>query len=307
MAWEPAVKSHDEGAFLGIQPPYCDEHKSRFFILPVPYDGCPSATAALLAGPRSIIEASRRVEHFDEELWRDFGRVGICTLPESLSTAPPPEMVTALEQQVAGLLRVGKRPILLGGDNAVTLGGVMGALRQWPGLSVLQFGAHANLREEAGGSRHDLSCMATRIAAECPLVQVGVRSLSEAEAGRADTGRVTTIMAGDIVDQDFPAQVVPLVTEALERRVWISLDADVLDPAAFPAVARPEPGGLDFTQLCRLLRGVIEEKEVVGMDLVGTSPQREGDHSPYIAARLAYKFICYSAQFLGLNPIKVGH
>ena len=306
MTWDPPVESDDTGAFLGIRSPYNDEQKSRFFILPVPYDGCPSAGSATLAGPRSIIAASHRVEHFDEELWKDFGRVGICTLEEFLSTAPPQEMVAALEQRVAGLLRVGKRPILLGGDNAVSLGGVLGARRQWPGLSVLQLAAHANLRDGAGQASHDLSSMATRIAAECPLVQLGVRSLSEAEAGRADTGRVTTLMAGDVVARDFPSQVVPLVTEALERRVWISIEADVLDPACFPAVERPEPGGLHFHQVCRVLQGVVEQKEVIGMDLVGTAPGRERDASPYVAARLVYKFICYSAQTLGLGPLKIG-
>ncbi|HEV7431527.1 MAG TPA: arginase family protein, partial [Steroidobacteraceae bacterium] len=54
--------------------------------------------------------------------------------------------------------------------------------------------------------------------------------------------------------------------------VYITIDADGLDPTEMPGVMAPAPGGLLFRQLAPLLRAVARAHRIVGMDLVEVAP-----------------------------------
>ena len=55
----------------------------------------------------------------------------------------------------------------------------------------------------------------------------------------------------------------------------------------------PEPGGLDWYQVTGLLRLVAAEKNVVAADIVEVMPIPGQAVTEFLAARLAYKLICY--------------
>jgi agmatinase len=54
--------------------------------------------------------------------------------------------------------------------------------------------------------------------------------------------------------------------------VYITVDADGLDPTEMPGVMAPSPGGLLFRQLAPLLRAIARKHRIVGMDLVEVAP-----------------------------------
>jgi agmatinase len=54
--------------------------------------------------------------------------------------------------------------------------------------------------------------------------------------------------------------------------VYISIDADGMDPAEMPGVLAPVPGGLKFTLVAYLLRETARCHRVVGMDIVEIAP-----------------------------------
>ena len=58
------------------------------------------------------------------------------------------------------------------------------------------------------------------------------------------------------------------------KRVWIDLDADVLDPAFAPAVPQPLPFGLTPMQLLALLDAAWSDK-VVGVSVSEFDPGRD--------------------------------
>ncbi len=293
------------GDFLGISEPWNDVSKARFVVLPVSYESTTTYLKGTSAGPRAILEASQQVELFDEELWRDFSRVGISTLDEFVFDGPPQDLAQKLEPVVGDLFRRGKRVLILGGEHSISLGPVRAAARYWPDLTVLQFDAHADLRESYQGSRFSHACIAKRILQECPITQLGIRSLSEEEAGIADKGNVTTFYAKDMLARDLKREVIPQVIESLGEQVYVSFDVDVFDPSLFPGTGTPEPGGLDWYHVCEILRAVINNRDVVGMDIVETLPLSSHFVSEFIAARLGYKFICYISQHEMLGPISV--
>ena len=61
-----------------------------------------------------------------------------------------------------------------------------------------------------------------------------------------------------------------------------------------PGTGTPEPRGLDWYQVIRLIRGAFRRHEVIGLDIVvELAPIAEITGPDVIAAKLAYKAIGY--------------
>ena len=66
--------------------------------------------------------------------------------------------------------------------------------------------------------------------------------------------------------------------ELAGKRLYISVDVDVLDPAFAPGVSNPDPGGLTSQQMIKMLRGLAIQNEVVGIDFCEYSPLMDDQH-----------------------------
>src|SRR5687768_4044977 len=76
--------------FLGLDEAASAFDSARAVILPVPYEATTSYGGGTRAGPGAIIESSRYIELYDQELDCEPYDVGICTLPSvELSGAGP--------------------------------------------------------------------------------------------------------------------------------------------------------------------------------------------------------------------------
>jgi agmatinase len=241
-------------------------------------------------GPQAILETSRQLELYDEELEREPYRVGICTLPPLEPVAEGPEqMIARIKRVVSEVLAGGKFPLLLGGDHSITLGAVQ-ALTASGKLSVLQLDAHADLRDEYQGTKWSHACVGRRIGELAGLVQLGVRSLSREEAEFLEVSEITMITARTLLEDPRPAE---RAIDRLKDPLYITVDLDVLDPALMPAVGTPEPGGLDWQSTLALLRYASKTHRVVGCDLVELAPIPGLSAPDYLAAKLVYKMIGY--------------
>ena len=286
--------------FAALPPEFSNWKRARVALLPVPYDGTASYRGGARRGPLAILEASPQLELYDEELQREPYRVGVATLPPLDVVIEPEAMLRRVERAVSLILQAGKFPIALGGDHSLTLGVVRALVERYGPLSVLQLDAHPDLREEYQGSRLSHACVARRLVElGCSLVQLGIRSLTREDAEFISKNEaITTVYAQELHSNPERA------AEALGRLrspVYISVDLDVLDPGAMPAVGTPEPGGLGWYEVLAILREAFERYEVVGCDVVELCPV-EGLIAPdFTAARLVYKLIGYWAAFQDQN------
>ena len=82
---------------------------------------------------------------------------------------------------------------------------------------------------------------------------------------------------------------------ALGDTVYVTVDIDGFDPAYAPGTGTPEPGGLDWYQVTALLRRVATERSIVAADVVEVMPIAGQVVTEFLAARIAYKFIAYTA------------
>ena len=278
--------------FLGLPPQQSDHRLARYAILPVPYDGTVTFQPGTRLGPRAVIAASQQVELFDEEYGREFVDRGIATLPplESVS-AGPAEMVKETYHAARRVVRDGKFLISLGGEHSITSGLVRAVLERHKKLSVLQIDAHADLRDSYQGSPYSHACVMRRVLEMgVPFIAVGVRSYSLEEHRFMKKRKIVPITPRRIrEDPDWIVDVVDLLSE----RVYVTIDIDGFDPAYAPGTGTPEPGGMDWFQVCDLLKATALNRTIVAADVVEVAPLPGSAQTEFLAARLIYKLIAH--------------
>jgi len=279
--------SRAHATFLGL-PADATRGVPGAVIVPVPYDGTSTWHKGADAGPGALLDASTAVELYDIETAREPWRDGLRTLP-ALEIPPDPEgMSSVVRETVSAILDGGELPVVLGGEHSVTIGAVDAAADRFDDLTVLQIDAHADTREEYEGSSFNHACVMARARERCPIVQVGIRAVDASEMPGLDPARV--FWAHDIVGAANDAWM-DEVAELLTGHVYVTIDLDAFDPSVIPATGTPEPGGLHWYPVNRLLRRVARTSRVVGFDVVELLPA-EGHHaSAFAAAKLVYRFL----------------
>jgi agmatinase len=281
--------------FGGLDEEYANLRKAKAVILEVPYERTTTYKKGAKNGPAAIIDASRYLELFDDELNQETYRIGIHTMSSpGIETLEPQDMVEKVYSMTQELLRSGKFPVILGGEHSVTFGAVRAFKEAYQNISVLQFDAHYDLKDEYHGSKWNHGCVARRISEICPLVQIGVRSLAKEERDFLATqtnGRVKAVSVYDILDTPLWKDV---VCNSLSENVYVTIDMDVFDPSVVPAVGTPEPGGIGWYETLDLLREVAKDKRIVGFDVMELCPIRDQIASDFLAAKLVYRLLGYA-------------
>ncbi|MGH7482710.1 MAG: agmatinase [Longimicrobiales bacterium] len=283
--------------FLGLDEASSALESSSAVILPVPWESTTSYGSGTRGGPAAILAASRYIELYDQELDAEPSTVGVATLPAlTLGRGDPGSALRELERAYGAVLDAAKADafvIALGGEHAIS--GPL--IRTWAdrveagGLSVLQIDAHADLRPEYGGTPHSHASVMYQVRERVGLVGVGIRALTREERDLVRASdRIDLFLADDIQGDDG---WIDDVLRCLTDSVYISFDVDGFDPSLVPATGTPEPGGLGWYPVLKLLRRVFAEKRVVAADVVELAPI-PGLHAPdFLVAKLVYKLIGY--------------
>ena len=282
-------------SFLAAPPEESRPEDCRVVVLPVPYDSTTSYMGGAREGPHAIIQASRHLEDYDIELGKETYQVGIHTLAELEPYVGGPEgMVDRVQAAVEPFARDGKLVAVLGGEHTVSVGAARAFRAVHPELSVLYLDAHADLRDEYMGSPFSHACAARRIWEVCPVVEVGVRSISQEEMDFVSREGVRVYFHDE--GRSPAAWDAEEIASHLSGQVYVSIDLDVLDPGLMAAVGTPEPGGLSWSAVTDLLRTVCRRRSVVGFDVVELCPWAGPPSCASVAAKLAYKVMGYATE-----------
>jgi agmatinase len=278
--------------FGGIDAEYSSFEKASFVVVPVPYDLTTTYQAGARKGPSAILDASCNMELYDEELDRETYLTGIHTMPPLEPEAGGPQkMVEEIRNAVDHVLTHHKIPVIVGGDHSVTIGAVQAMASHYPSLSVLHLDAHADMRDTYQGTPYSHACVSRRIYEMCPVVQVGVRSMSAEEAVFLRENDIK-MYSPEVVFERGTAY--DEVVTHLSKDVYITIDLDVFDPSVMPAVGTPEPGGIYWKDIVRLVREVSESCIIRGFDIVELAPIPGLVAPEFTAAKLIYRVMGYS-------------
>ena len=168
--------------FLDAPPKDNFQESAKVILIPIPYDSTTSYKGGTRHGPKAIITASKQLEDYDLELDQEISEIGIYTSPEIVpDISGPKAMVNRVKDAVHSISNKHQLVGLLGGEHSITIGAVQALKETYADLTVLYLDAHADLRDQYMGSRWGHASVARRIYELCPILEVGVRSLSVEE------------------------------------------------------------------------------------------------------------------------------
>ncbi len=266
----------------------CRPENSQIVIVPAPYDGTSTWLKGADKGPQAIIDASAHMELYDIETDSQVFLHGIYTDKPVERVDSPEEMSAAVQKAVSAWIQKGKFPVLIGGEHSVSIGSIRAQAKFHDRLTVLQLDAHTDLRDEYEGSKFNHACVMAQARRQCPIVQVGIRSMDAAERTTIEPERI--FYAQDIHNN---RTWIDRTVAALSEKVYITIDLDVFDPAIMPSTGTPEPGGLGWYDVCALLKAVAAQRKVVGFDVVELCPNKHNKAPDFLAAKLIYKLLSY--------------
>ncbi|HEU18077.1 MAG TPA: agmatinase [Deltaproteobacteria bacterium] len=275
----------------GISKDYASFETATFVVVPVPYDLTTTYQAGTRNGPAAIINASYQMELYDEELGMETYLTGIHTVdPLEIEAGGPGEMVESVRMKVADILLHDKVPVVLGGEHSISLGVVQALIEKYPSMTVLHLDAHADMKDSYQGTPYSHACVSRRIFERCPVVQVGIRSMSSEEPMFIRNKGIPSYSSEFVHEHEGWEKE---ICGKLTNEVYISIDLDVFDPSIMPAVGTPEPGGVYWKDVIRLMREVSENCIIRGFDVVELAPIPGMVAPDFTAAKLIYRIMGY--------------
>ncbi|MDJ0642706.1 MAG: arginase family protein [Erythrobacter sp.] len=191
------------------------------------------------------------------------------------------DVISDVEAKTAEILSRGACPVILGGDHAVSYAAIAGAGMFDP-INIVWFDAHTDFCSWTPADWHNHKQVLRRIA-ELPhvgqIVQVGHRGITYFdEIDRFD--RLRVIRAGE-AEASLSAVLGALPGH---EPVYMSIDIDAIDPRLAPGTGHPVPGGLSVETLSDLACAIVDERKVIGMDLMEVNPMLDCDGMTSAAA-----------------------
>ncbi|SDN26757.1 agmatinase [Desulfonauticus submarinus] len=270
-----------------------NKNKKKIFVLPCPYEGTVSYGTGTRFGPKAIMEASIQIETFDPEL--NISLEDYCyfkVLPE------PKRNINSVSEYLKNIENILQQfdPkqeffIALGGEHSITLPFIKFYSQFYKNLVVLQIDAHADLREEYEGSRYSHACVMKRcLEFNIDLIQVGIRSVCKEEASliKQKKEQIHTFFAWNMKN---PFETASFCKQIIGNRpLYITFDADGLDPSIMPGVGTPEPEGISYVWLKKFFFELFPVN-FIGLDFCELAPVSSNVLSQSVAAKCIFKIL----------------
>ena len=268
-------------------------------ILSAPYEGSVSFMKGTARAPERILEVlNNNLELFDVNFLCEPAKkikttsVSISFL-EKLSSHEAIEKVNEEYQKLRD-----KFVIMLGGEHTVSLGAlaVITKKERPDDVTIVQIDAHQDLRDDTSDyddvSKRFTHSTVMRRAAELGflLVQIGTRTFSKFEYDFWRTNKDKIKVFPWTCPPKVP-KIEKILKSIKTKKVYLSIDVDGFDPSVMPGTGTPVPGGIEWHYGVELIEKIAREKELVGADIVETSPIEGSVLTEYAAAELAYRIL----------------
>lgn len=194
---------------------------------------------------------------------------------------------------VAGLVRLEKFFVMVGGDHSTTIPVLRGIDRAASEeFGIVHIDAHFDLCDHIDGDRLSHGSTQRRalelehIGGTENIYFVGIRSIEADEYEFKKHHNVQVASARECFERGIDAVASDVVAAmSAYRQVYITFDIDGLDPGFAPGTGTPQFGGLTPRQALDFLRICFERLPVIGMDVVEISPKLDPALTSMFAGR----------------------
>ena len=240
-----------------------DYKSSDIVMLGMPFDGTVSYRPGSRFAPELIRLASWGLETYSPDFDKDledvnFHDAGDLEFPLGNTEGSLDIIASNVEQ----IYKDGKRFFGIGGEHLVTLPAISAISNFYPkDLTVVHFDAHTDLRKSYLGEEFSHASVMYRIGEIIGLnniKQIGIRSGEKEEF---------ELMKKHKTLLDFPEQLCKLAN----KKVFVSVDLDILDPSIMSGTGTPEAGGFTFQELMNWFKE-LAKLDIVGADVVELAP-----------------------------------
>ncbi len=205
-------------------------------VLPVPFERTTSYGKGTSAGPAALLRASQSMELYDDELGCEPCEIGIATAPPFHPEAfDMEEAMAELDAECHRFMEAGKFLVTLGGEHSLTIAPVRAAQRVFGEIGIVQFDAHADLREEFEGTPYSHASVMRRVFDEgIRSLPVGIRSLSAPEAELIERHRIPVLWGRELEPAAALEKRFEALLKKLPKKIYLTFDIDYFDPALVP-------------------------------------------------------------------------
>jgi len=271
-------------------PDYFADAESSFddaslILFGVPFEKTSSFRHGADKGPSEIRQASWNFERYDlrtginfeDILVHDYGNLDV----EKLNSK---ELFDTVKTFTSTVLRKQKIPIAIGGDHSITPGIVSAFPKD---IAVLSLDAHMDFRQEYKNDIYNHACVIRRIADHIPLENIAVLGLRSAEKEEYQQAQQQGLFFRDaftINNTGLKTIIQQTKTLLKGKKIYLTLDIDVVDPAYAPGTSTPEPCGLTPMQVIEIIE--VFSPQLIGCDLVEVCPPYDQGQTAVLAAKL---------------------
>ncbi len=239
-----------------------DYASSDIVMLGMPFDGTVSYRSGSRFAPEQIRLASWGLEdyspHFDKHLEDvNFHDVGDLEFPLGNTY----KSLDLIEENVEQIYKDGKRVFGIGGEHLVTLPEIKAVAKFYKDLAIVHFDAHTDLREEYLGEEMSHSAVirhASKIVGAENIKQIGIRSGMKEEW--------EFMKKHNTLIHEYSG-----LDELKSKKLFVTVDLDVLDPSVMSGTGTPESGGMQFNELMGWFE-YLKNFDIVGADVVELAP-----------------------------------
>ena len=282
----------NKNGFLGIDNKF--DIKQKSVVIPFGLEKTVSYGGGTKNGPKEIIKASHQVELYDEELnCEPFKVIGVKTIKpfkinKNINKAL--KQVSLLNQKS---IEKNLFPLTLGGEHSITAGCIEPFVKSYKNVTILQFDAHADLRNSYNNQKYSHASAMRRCLdfKNVDLISIGIRNISKEEIPflKKNDSRIKIFWAKD--QKKWNLKYFKRLIK--NKNVYLTFDVDGLDSSIMPATGTPEPGGLFWYETLSLIKTTFKNANVIGADINELAPIKGFNSYNFLVAKLAYKILTY--------------
>ncbi len=296
---------HYAGINTFLKAPYLEDVRKvgeyDVAIMGVPHDSGTTYRPGTRFGPQGIRRISALYTPYNFELGVDLReQITLCDVGDVFTIpANNEKSFDQISRGVAHVFSSGAFPIILGGDHSIGFPTVRGVCRHLGDkkVGIIHFDRHVDTQETDLDERmHTCPWFHATNMKNAPgknLVQLGIGGWQVPRQGvKVCRERATNILTvTDITEMGLDAAADFAIEKATDGTdcVYISFDIDCIDAGFVPGTGWPEPGGLLPREALYLLKKIVQNTTVCGLEVVEVSP-------PYdisdITALMATRVIC---------------
>ena len=262
-----------------------DFEKASFVIFGVPYEKTSSFRHGADNAPYEVRQASWNFETFDLRTGLDIRSYKVHDYGNLLvDHRTASDMMRQVQDFVGTVVRAGKFPVGIGGDHSITPGIVTAFPKD---IAVLSLDAHMDFRSQYENDEYNHACVIRRIADHIPVDHIAVIGIRSAEKDEYDDAVKQGLFFRDVFTiKKIGVEHVLKETQSYlsGKKVYLTIDIDVVDPAFAPGTSTPEPFGLNPFDIIPFIEGFAAQ--LVGFDIVEVCPSYDHGQTALLAAKL---------------------